>query len=109
MGYLSRSVMGYLRRRRTQAASPCTATWMSSAAICQVPIRQLWLHIRQISEAVPHVVALTPSTVELIATLGALSPPRWARPGPSPHNIGCAFVNFGDASVSPRREVLRTP
>ena len=55
------------------------------------------------SEAVPHVVpicdalltgflpedkgpsALTPNTVELIPTLGVLSPPRRARPGPGPH------------------------
>ena len=31
--------------------------------------------------------ALTPNTVELIPTLGALSPLRWARPGPGPHTI----------------------
>ena len=55
------------------------------------------------SEAVPRVVpiceglltgflpedkgpyALTPNKVELIPTLGALSPPRRARPGPGPH------------------------
>ena len=30
--------------------------------------------------------ALTPNTVELIPTLGALSPPRRARPGPGPHS-----------------------
>ena len=29
--------------------------------------------------------ALTPNTVELIPTLGALPPPRRARPGPGPH------------------------
>ena len=41
------------------------------------------------SEAVPHVVHLTPNTVELIPTLGALPPPRRARPGPDPHSPTC--------------------
>jgi len=57
--------------------------------------------VRAPSEAVPHVVPICDGllTVEQVPTLGALSPPRRARPGPgpqtpAPHHVssrGCFF------------------
>jgi len=44
---------------------------------------------------------LTPNTAELIPTLGALSPPRRARPGPGPHSRSTPHSNTGARKQKP--------